>query len=82
MLYASHYFHTGLELKYLSRDSAKPDAKGFYLISVNRSRSDGLTGFFGGIIRSRAQSGARDGLAAALEDAKTLLESGVRRSSP
>ena len=81
MLYASHYFHTGLELKYLSRDSAKPDAKGFYLISVNRSRSDGLTGFFGGIIRSRAQSGARDGLAAALEDSKKLLESGIRQTS-
>ena len=75
MLYASHYFHTGLELKYLSRDTAKPDAKGFYLVSVNRSRSDGLTGFFGGIIRSRAQSGARDGLRGALENAKTEFES-------
>lgn len=82
MLYASHYFHTGLELKYLSRDTAKPDAKGFYLISVNRSRSDGLTGLFGGLVRSRVQSGARDGLAGALHNARKLLESSQPSASP
>ena len=76
MLYASHYFHVGLELKYLVRDTARPDANGFYLISLNRSRSDGLTGLFGGIVRSRAQSGARDGVAGALETTKKLLEGG------
>lgn len=80
MLYASHYFHTGLELKYLVRDTAKPDAEGFYFVSVNRSRSDGLTGLFGGIVRSRAQSGAREGLAAALANAKKELERGRRRA--
>ena len=40
-LYASHYFHTALELKILVRDTAVPEAKGYYLISLNRSRSDG-----------------------------------------
>lgn len=75
MLYASHYFHTGLELKYLSRDTARPDADGFYLISVNRSRSDGLTGLFGGIVRRGAVSEARKGLASALETAKRQFES-------
>jgi hypothetical protein len=75
MLYASHYFHTGLELKYLVQDSARPEAKGFYLVSVNRSRSDGLTGWFGGIVRNRAESGAQEGLARALAQTKRLFES-------
>ena len=75
MLYASHYFHTGLELKYLIRDTAKPNANGFYLISVNRSRSDGLTGFFGSIVRMGAVSEARKGIETALTEAKRLFES-------
>ncbi len=75
MLYASHYFHSGLELKYLVKDSSRPSATGFYLISVNRSRSDGLTGFFGGIVKRTGQSRARDGLAAALAASKKLFES-------
>ena len=74
MLYASHYFHTGLELKFTIRDSARPDAEGFYLISLNRSRSDGLTGFFGSIVRTAAQSAALKGLASALDSLKTQLE--------
>ena len=74
-LYASHYFHTALELKILARDSAKPDTKGYYLMSLNRSRSDGLTGFFGGIIRSTAQSRALSGLAKFLEIGRQQLES-------
>lgn len=81
MLYASHYFHSGLELKYLVRDTGRPHASGYYLVSVNRSRSDGLTGFFGGIIRSSAQSEARKGLATGLAQAKVMLESGTRMSS-
>jgi hypothetical protein len=74
MLYASHYFHTALELKVLVRDTAKPEANGFYLVSLNRSRSDGLTGLFGGIVRSKAQSEAQKGVAAALDAARKALE--------
>ncbi len=79
MLYASHYFHTALELKVLVRDSTKPDAKGFYLISLNRSRSDGLTGLFGGIVRSKAQSEAQKGVASALNSAREALEGASQR---
>lgn len=75
LLYASHYFHTGLELKYLVRDSARPDADGFYLVSVNRSRSDGLTGLFGGLVRRRAVSDAVQGLDSALDNVKRMFES-------
>jgi hypothetical protein len=79
MLYASHYFHSALELKFLVKDTANPAAEGFYFISINRSRSDGLTGLFGGIVRSSAQSEARKGLDYALGTAKELLEVGWRQ---
>ena len=80
MIYASHYFHTALELKFLVQDTARPVTdKGYYLISVNRSRSDGLTGLFGGIVRATAQSEARKGLESGLVAAKAVLE-GNRRS--
>ena len=81
MLYASHYFHTALELKFLVRDTANPDAEGFYLMSLNRSRSDGLTGLFGGIVRSKAESEARKGLTAALDSGRDVLEETHRRST-
>ena len=74
MLYASHYFHTALELKALVKDTAKPDTEGFYLMSLNRSRSDGLTGLFGGIVRSKGQSESKKALAGALESAREVLE--------
>lgn len=78
MLYASHYFHTALELKYVLRDDRDPNTESFYLVSLNRSRSDGLTGLFGGLIRSRAQSGAEDGLRSGLETLKRRVERGSR----
>jgi hypothetical protein len=79
MLYASHYFHTALELRFLVKDAARPDAEGFYLLSLNRSRSDGLTGLFGGIVRSKAESEAQKGLASALESGRDVLEDAHRR---
>jgi hypothetical protein len=81
MLYASHYFHTALELKLLVKDSARPEAKGFYLVTLNRSRSDGLTGLFGGIVRAKAQSEARKGTASALESGRKVLEQPHRPTS-
>jgi hypothetical protein len=76
MLYASHYFHTALELRFLVRDSARPTVKGFYLISLNRSRSDGLTDTFGGIVRVTAERRTRSALAKYLERSKKHLEDG------
>jgi hypothetical protein len=81
MLYASHYFHTALELKFLVKDTTRPDAEGFYLMILNRSRSDGLTGLFGGIVRSKAQSGAEKGLASALDSAREVLEGSYETAS-
>jgi hypothetical protein len=77
MLYASHYFWTALELRVLLRDAAR--GPGFWLVTVNRSRSDGLSGFTGRVIGSRVRSEVEDGTRAALTATKTKLESkGVR----
>jgi hypothetical protein len=73
MLYSSHYFWTALELRILLRDAAR--GPGFWLITVNRSRSDGLSGFTGRVIRTRVRSEVADGARAALIATKTRLES-------
>jgi hypothetical protein len=73
MLYASHYFWTALELRVLLPDAAR--GPGFWLVTVNRSRSDGLSGFTGRVIRSRVRSEVEDGTRAALTATKTRLES-------
>ncbi len=78
MLYASHYFHTALELKFLVKDSARPDAEGFYLLSLNRSRSDGLTGFTGHIVRHTGEKRGRDSLQGFLATAKQRVEAAHR----
>jgi hypothetical protein len=77
MLYASHYFWTALELRVLLPDQAR--GPGFWLVTVNRSRSDGLSGFTGRVIRGRVRGEVEDGTRAALTATKTRLESkGVR----
>jgi hypothetical protein len=72
MLYASHYFWTGIELRVLIPDPSR--GTGFWFATVSRSRSDGLSGFVGSIIRGRVRGEARDGTLAALTATKTLLE--------
>ena len=72
MLYASHYFWTGLELRVLLPDPAR--GAGFWFLAVNRSRSDGLSGFTGMVVRPRAQGEAQNGAMAALKLTKQKLE--------
>jgi hypothetical protein len=72
MLYASHYFWTGLELRVLLPDAAK--GPGFWLITISRSRSDGLSGFTGTFVRRRVRSDAQEGTLAALKGTKARLE--------
>ena len=71
-LYASHYFWTALELRMLVPDPKR--GRGFWFVNVNRSRSDGLSGFVGRVIRGRVQSEARKGLESALILTKAALE--------
>ena len=72
MLYASHYFWTAIELRVLVPDPAR--GEGFWFASVNRSRSDGLSGFVGRLIRGKVRNEAEKGMAAALSITKTMME--------
>jgi hypothetical protein len=71
-LYSSHYFWTALEVRALVPDPSR--GAGFWFVNVNRSRSDGLTGFVGRVIRGRVREGARKGIEAALTATKRTLE--------
>jgi hypothetical protein len=72
MLYASHYFWTALELRVLIPDPAR--GEGFWFASVNRSRSDGLSGFVGSLIRGKVRGEAEKGMAAVLRITKARME--------
>jgi hypothetical protein len=51
MLYANHYFRDALEVRLLVSDSCA--GCGFYLIAINRSHADGMTGFKGLFVRPK-----------------------------
>jgi hypothetical protein len=72
MLYASHYFWTGLELRALLPDPSL--GSGFWFVTVSRSRYDGLSGFTGMFVRRRVRNGAQEGALAALNATKRMLE--------
>jgi hypothetical protein len=72
MLYASHYFWTALELRVLVPDPSR--GQGFWYASVNRSRSDGLSGFVGSLIRGKVRGEAEKGMMAALKMTKARME--------
>ena len=72
MLYASHYFWTAIELRVLVPDPAR--GQGFWFANVNRSRSDGLDGFVGKIIRGKVRGESEKGMLAALQITKTQME--------
>ena len=72
MLYASHYFWTAIELRVLVPDPAR--GEGFWFANVNRSRSDGLDGFTGSVIRGKVRGEAQNSMQAALKGTKTRME--------
>jgi hypothetical protein len=72
MLYASHYFWTALELRVLVPDPAR--GPGFWFVSVNRSRSDGLSGFVGSLIRAKVRGEAEKGMEASLIVTRANME--------
>jgi hypothetical protein len=72
MIYASHYFWTALELRILEPDAAR--GRGFWFVTINRSRSDGLSGFLGRFVRGRVRSEVQKGTLTALTATKTKLE--------
>jgi hypothetical protein len=74
MLYASHYFWSAIELRALVPDRSR--GPGFWFVTINRSRSDGLSGFTGFFVRGRARNEAQNGVLTSLRLTKSLLEQG------
>ena len=72
MLYASHYFWTGIELRALIPDPSR--GEGFWFITIGRTRSDGLTGFAGAFVRHRVRSEVQEKTSAGLLLTKQKLE--------
>ena len=74
-LYASHYFHTALDVSVCMAD-AHARRPGFYLITLNSSEQDGLTGVKGSMLRKVAVDKTRS----SLENALTALKQTIERS--
>jgi hypothetical protein len=72
MLYANHYFWTGLELRALLPDPSR--GPGFWFVTNYRGRADALGGFKGAVIRGRVRSKVNNGALAGLKLAKQMLE--------
>ena len=73
-LYASHYFHTTLELRFLVDRIDRTGHAGSTLISVTRSRSDGMTGFRGWFLRPIIRRRSRDAVRHYLEHVRRQVE--------
>jgi hypothetical protein len=72
-LYASHYFHSTLELRFLVGDD-RPGRRGFYLVSITRSRNDGMTGLTGSLLRPIINRRSRNSIRRYLEHVKRQVE--------
>jgi hypothetical protein len=73
-LYASHYFHTTLELRILVEDERRADRRGFYLLSITRSRIDGTSGLKGSLLRPVISRRSRNAVHSYLEHLKRQVE--------
>ena len=69
-LYASHYFRSALELRFLVEGERAQGRSGFYLVSITRSRIDGVNGFTGPLVRPLINRRSRNGVRDYLEHVK------------
>lgn len=73
-LYASHYFYTTLELRFLVDDHRREGRRGTCLISITRSRNDGMTGFKGLFVRPIVRRRSIAAVRGYLNKVKTQVE--------
>ena len=76
-LYASHYFHTALDVSVCVNDT-KANRGGFYLLTLKSSEQDGLTGAKGSIVRKVVVNKTRS----SLEKGLALIKESVERTGP
>ncbi len=80
-LYASHYFHTALDLSVCVDDMASPGPRGFYLLTIKGSEQEGLTGVKGAMLRKIVVDKTRSSLENALAAIKRTVEQAAAGSS-
>jgi hypothetical protein len=73
-IYASHYFHTTLELRFVIEDERRAGRGGFHLFSITRSRNDGTTGLLGTFLRPVISRRSRTAVRGYLEHLKRQVE--------
>jgi hypothetical protein len=81
MIYASHYFRDGLEIRYVMPTDASAAPPAFYLVLINRSHSEALTGIKGLVLGSAIRRKARDSSARHLGFVKQRIEAQVKATS-
>ncbi|MCY4635544.1 MAG: hypothetical protein OXG04_13750 [Acidobacteria bacterium] len=81
-LYASHYFHTTLELRFLVDRIDRAGRAASTLISVTRSRNDGMTGFRGLFLRPIIRRRSRDAVRHYLEHVRRQVERSASEAVP
>ena len=69
-LYATHYFHTALDVSVCVDDAAG----GFYLLTLKGSQQEGLTGLRGSLVRKAVVDKTRSSLERALASIKQAVE--------
>ncbi|MGB9463984.1 MAG: hypothetical protein WBR10_02620 [Candidatus Acidiferrum sp.] len=77
-IYASHYFEASLGLTAVV--VAQTEEPSFYLLYLNRSRSDALHGGFSGLARGQVKKSVRSGMQTNMEKIKLSIESLYRRN--
>lgn len=73
-LYATHYFHTALDVSVGVDDVAGGNADGFYLLTLKGSQQEGLTGAKGAMLRKIVVDKTRQSLESALASIKRTVE--------
>jgi hypothetical protein len=78
-LYATHYFHTALDVSVCVDDGATVAPHGFYLLTLKGSEQEGLTGVKGSILRKAVVDKTRSSLERALASIKRSIEESAPR---
>lgn len=73
-LYATHYFHTALDMSVCVDDGSPATPHGFYLLTLKGSQQEGLTGVKGSMLRKIVVDKTRSSLESALASIKRTLE--------
>jgi|SRR5579871_4841766 len=73
-IYATHYFHTALDVSVCVDDGVGDSAAGFYLLTLKGSQQEGLTGIKGSMLRRVVVDKTRRSLESALASIKRTIE--------